>query len=280
MCTVWKKGNKLTSCPFKTRWEHSTATRKCHRILLGKRTPLHSPFTIDQGPDSVNRDVKLQKTDKLKTPFVQERCKLFLPHGKENLRSDIFFNAQGVSNFIILFQHPFTFSTECVCVYVSVSHNPLFFSSTTSPTPNLAYFAPLCFELMKMLHFWTAVLEKTLERPWDSKDIKPVDPKGNQPWIFIGRTDAKAESPTLWPSDAKSQLIGKDLDAGRDWGQKEKGTTEDEIVGWHHQLTGHEFEKTLGHSEGQGSLVCCSPWGHRVGHNWVIENNVLKNHTF
>ena len=92
-----------------------------------------------------------------------------------------------------------------------------------------------------MLHFWTVVLEKTLERPLDSKDIKPVDPKGNQPWIFIGRTDAKAESPILWPSDAKSQLIGKDLDAGKDWGQKEKGMTEDEMVEWNHWLNEHEF---------------------------------------
>ena len=95
------------------------------------------------------------------------------------------------------------------------------------------------------------------------KEIKPVNPKGNQPWIFIGRTDAEAEASILGPSDAKSQLIGKDLDAGKNWGQEEKKVTEDEMVGWHYQLNGHEFEQTPGDSEGQGSLVCCSPWGHK-----------------
>ena len=90
--------------------------------------------------------------------------------------------------------------------------------------------------------FWTAVLEKTLESPLDGEEIKPVNPKGNQPWIVIVRTDAEVEAPILWPPDAKSQLIGKDPDAGKDWGQEEKGTTEDEMVGWHHWLNGHEFE--------------------------------------
>ena len=93
----------------------------------------------------------------------------------------------------------------------------------------------------------------------DSKEIKPVEPKGNQPWIFIGRTDT--EAPILWPLAAKCQLIGKDPDAGKDGGQEEKGMTEDEIVGWHHWLNGHEFGQTQGDSEGQGSLACCSPWG-------------------
>ena len=105
------------------------------------------------------------------------------------------------------------------------------------------------------------MLEKTLESPLDSKEIKPVNPKGNQPWIVIGRTDA--EAPILWPPDVKSQLIGKDPDAEKDWSQEEKGTTEDEMVGWHHRLNGHEFEQTLGDSEGQESLVCCSPWGRK-----------------
>ena len=93
--------------------------------------------------------------------------------------------------------------------------------------------------------------------------MKPVNPKGNQPWIFIGKTDAGDEAPILWPPDAKSRLIGKDLDAGKDWRQKEKGTTENEMGGWHHWLNGHEFEQALGDGEGQGSLVCCSPWGHK-----------------
>ena len=108
--------------------------------------------------------------------------------------------------------------------------------------------------------FWTMVLEKTLESPVVFKEIKPVHPKGNQSWIFIGRTDAEAKTPILWPPDAKNWLIWKDPDAGKDWRQ-EKGMTEDEIVGWHHQLDGHEFEQALGVADGQGTLVCCSPWG-------------------
>ena len=90
--------------------------------------------------------------------------------------------------------------------------------------------------------FWTVVLEKTLESPLDCKEIQPVHPKGDQSWVFIGRTDAEVETPVLWPPDAKGWLIGKDPDAGEDWRQEEKGTTEDEMVGWHHQLNGHEFE--------------------------------------
>ena len=109
--------------------------------------------------------------------------------------------------------------------------------------------------------FWPVVLEKTLESPLDCKEIKPVNPKGNQPWIFIGKTDAGAEAPILWPPDVKSWLIGKDPDAEKDWGQEEKGVTEDEKIGWHHWLNGHEFEQAPGDDEGQGSLACCSPWG-------------------
>ena len=102
-------------------------------------------------------------------------------------------------------------------------------------------------------------LEKTLESPLDCKEIKPVDPKGNQSWIFVGRTDA--EAPILWPPNVKSWFIGKEPDAGKDWGQEVKWVTEDEMVGWRHQVNGHEFEQTLGDSEGQGSLACCSTWG-------------------
>ena len=109
--------------------------------------------------------------------------------------------------------------------------------------------------------FWTVVLEKTLESPLDCKEIQPVNPKGNQPWIFIGRTNVEAETPILWPPDAKNWLTGKDPDAGKDWRQKEKGTTKDEMVGWHHRLNGHEFEQALGVGDGQGSLGCCSPLG-------------------
>ena len=111
--------------------------------------------------------------------------------------------------------------------------------------------------------FWTVVLEKTLENPLDCKEIQPVHPKGDQSWVFIGRTDAEAETPILWPPDAKSWLIRKDPDAGRDWGQEKKGTTEDEMVGWHHQLNGHRFGWTPGVCDGQGGLVCCDSWGRK-----------------
>ena len=107
--------------------------------------------------------------------------------------------------------------------------------------------------------FWTVVLEKTLESPLDFREIKPVSPKENQSWIFIGRTDAKAEALVLWPPDAKSWLIWKDPDAGKDWRQEEKRKTEDEMIGWHHRLSGHEFEQAPVDGEGQGSLRCCDP---------------------
>ena len=101
------------------------------------------------------------------------------------------------------------------------------------------------------------------ESPLDSKEIKPVHPKGNQLWTFIGRTDSEAEAPVLWTPDAKIPLIWKDPDAGKDCGQEEEGVTEDEMFGWHHWLNGHEFEQAPGDGEGQGSLACCGPWGHR-----------------
>ena len=109
--------------------------------------------------------------------------------------------------------------------------------------------------------FWTVVLEKTLENHLDCKEIQPVHSKGDQSWVFFGRTVGKAESPIFWPPHTKSWLFGKDPDAGRDWGQEEKGATEDEMVGWHHRLNGREFEQAPGVGDGQGSLVCCSPLG-------------------
>ena len=108
-------------------------------------------------------------------------------------------------------------------------------------------------------YFWTLVLEKTLGSPLDCKEIKPINPQGDQSWIFIGRTDAEAETPILWPPDEKNWLIGKDPDGGRDWEQEEKGTTEDEMAGWNHWLDGHEFEQALGVGDWQGGLSCCSP---------------------
>ena len=107
------------------------------------------------------------------------------------------------------------------------------------------------------------MLEKTLESPLDCKEIQPVHSEGNQPWDFFGRNDAKAETPVLWPPHVKSCLIGKDSDAGRDSGQEEKGTTEDEMAGWHHRLDGHEFEKAPGVGDGQGGLACGSPRGRK-----------------
>ena len=122
--------------------------------------------------------------------------------------------------------------------------------------------------------FRIVVLEKTLESPLDSKKIKPVNPKGNHLWLFIGRTDAEAETPVLSPAGAKSWLIGKDPDAGQDWEQKEEGTTEDKMVGWHQWLNGLEFEQTPGDSEGQRSLACCSPSGCEGSDTtWRLNNN-------
>jgi len=121
--------------------------------------------------------------------------------------------------------------------------------------------------------FWTVVLEKALESPLDSK-INPVNPKGNQSWIFTGRTDAEAEAPIVWPLDAKRWLIGKDPDVGKYRRQEEKGATEHKMVGWHHQFNGQEFKQALGKGEGQGSLACWSPWGHKELDmtDWTIRN--------
>ena len=116
--------------------------------------------------------------------------------------------------------------------------------------------------VLKNWCLWTVVLEKTLDSPLDCREIKPVHPKGNKPWLFIWRTIAEAEAPILWPPYVKSWLPGKDPDARKERGQEKKVATEDEMVGWHHCLHGHEFEQTLGNREGQGGLACCSPWGH------------------
>ena len=129
--------------------------------------------------------------------------------------------------------------------------------------------------------FWAVVLEKTVENPLDCKEIKLVNPKENQPWIFIGRVDAEAEAPIFWPPDANSQLSGKGTHAGKDWRQMEKRATEVEMVGWHHQLNGHELGQTLEDSEGQRGLVCCSPWGHKESDmtSW-LNNNKWKPSTW
>ena len=132
------------------------------------------------------------------------------------------------------------------------------------------------------------LLEKTLESPLDCKEIQLVNPKGNWSWVFLGRTDVEAETPTVWPPDVKNWLIGKDPDAGKDWRQEEKETAEDEMVGWHHWLDGYEFEQAPGVGDGQGSLASCSPWGHKESDmteqlNWTescCEFIILKSHLF
>ena len=128
--------------------------------------------------------------------------------------------------------------------------------------------------------FWTVVLEKTLESPLDCKEIQPVHPKGNQSWVLIGRTDVEAETPILWPPDVKSWLIWKDSDAGKDWRQEEKGMTEDEMVGWHHQLDGHEFEwaPRVGWWTGRPGMVQ-SMGSQRVVHDWATELNRYADNT-
>ena len=131
--------------------------------------------------------------------------------------------------------------------------------------------------MLKNWCFWTVALEKTLGSPLDYKEIQPVHPKGDQSWVFIGRTDIEAETPVLWPPHAKSWLIGKDSDAGKDWGEVEKGTmTEDEMVGWHLRLNGHGFGWTLGVGHGQGGMACCSSRGRKESDmteqlNWTDE---------
>ena len=127
------------------------------------------------------------------------------------------------------------------------------------------------------------LLHVATKLPLDCKEIQPVHPKGDQPWDFFGRTDAKAETAVLWLPHAKSWLIGKDPDAGRDWGQEEKGMTEDEMAGWHHRLNGHEFEWTPGVGDGQGGLMCCDSWGRKESDtterlNWTELNPVSQNH--
>ena len=122
---------------------------------------------------------------------------------------------------------------------------------------------------------------RLLRVPMDCKEIQPVHSKGDQPWVFFGRNDAEAETPILWPPHAKNWLIGKDSDAGRDWGQEEKGTTEDEMAGWHHQLNGHESEWTPGDGDGQGGLACCDSWGHKESDtterlNWTELNALAR----
>ena len=125
--------------------------------------------------------------------------------------------------------------------------------------------------------FQTVVLEKILESPLDSKKIKPVNTKGNQPWILIWRTDAEAEAPIVWLPDEKSQLIRKDPNAGKDWRQEEKGMTEDEMVGWHHWFNRHKLGQTLGDGEGPGSLACCIPWSCKESNmTWQVNNNDFR----
>ena len=116
---------------------------------------------------------------------------------------------------------------------------------------------------LKNWYFWSVVLEKTLANPWDCKEIQLVHSEGDQPWDFFGRNDAKVETPVLWPPHAKSWVIGRDSDVGSDWGQEEKGTTEDEMAGWHHQCDGREFAWTPAVGDGQGGLTCCNSWGHK-----------------
>ena len=141
------------------------------------------------------------------------------------------------------------FKTQIMCVCVCISYS---FSSS-----HVWIWEPDNKEgwVLKNWCFWTVGLEKTLESPLNYNGIKPANPKGNQPWTFLERTDAEAEAPILWPSNVKSWLIRKDLDAGKDWGQEGKGVTKDEMVGWHHRLNGHKFEQSQGDSEGQRSLA-------------------------
>ena len=162
--------------------------------------------------------------------------------------------------------------------------------SNKSPYSQSYGFSNSCVRMWELNHkegwplknwcFWIVELEKTLESPLDSKEIKHINLQENQPWILIGRTDAEAETPALWSSDAiYSRLIGKVPNAGKDSGQKEKRASEDEMAGWHHQYNAHELRQTSGDGEGQRGLTCCSPWSCRVGYDWVTEQqHVHLNH--
>ena len=144
--------------------------------------------------------------------------------------------------------HKFDFSIILCVIFFNIQ-------SVRDPNLNDSYPKNWC--------FWTMMLEKTLESPLDCKEIQPVHPKGDLSSVFFGRNDVEAETPILWPPDVKSWLIGKDPDSGKDWGQEEKGKTEDEMVGWHHWLSGHGFGWTLGVDDGQRGLECCSSWGRK-----------------
>ena len=146
-----------------------------------------------------------------------------------------------------------------ICAFVFKMPVPSF--SLSSSFLKKASFTGIRLWVLKNWCFWTVMLEKTPESPLDCKEIQPIHSKGDQSWVFFGRYHAKAETPVLWPPHAKSWLIGKDSDAGRDWGQEEKGATEDEMTGWHHQLNGRESEWPLGDGDGQGGLACCDSWG-------------------
>ena len=162
-------------------------------------------------------------------------------------------------------------SSLCICSYITLHYS----SNILLQIEEVFAFSNFCLYIIwKLIHkegwasknwgFWIVVLEKTLESPLDCKEVQPVHPKGDHwSWVFIGRTDVEAETPKLWPPHAKSWLIGKDSDAGKDWGQEEKGMTEDEMVGWHHWLKGHGFGWTPGVGDGQGGLACCSSWGRK-----------------
>ena len=149
---------------------------------------------------------------------------------------------------------------EHIFIYLHAIASLVKYLCTSLPVSKCIF---LIVEYLKNWCSWTVVLEKTLESPLDCKEIQPVHSEGDGSRVFFGRNDAKAETPVLWPPHAKSWLIGKDSDAGRDCGQEEKGMTEDEMAGWHHQLDGREFEWTPGFGDGQGGLPCCNSWGCR-----------------
>ena len=170
-----------------------------------------------------------------------------------------------------------------LCIHLSVGQNigcVYFFTFKTNTAMNILMW-PLCdhrFLILVGIYIGikllgTVVLEKTLESPLDCKEIQPGYPKGDESWVFIGGTDVEAETPILWPPDAENWLIWKDPGAAKDWGQEEKGTTEDQMFGWHHWHNGREFGWTLGVGDGQGGLVLQFMGSQRVGHNWATELN-------
>ena len=211
---------------------------------------------------TVMEHISMSSTCQVKSPSVFPSFKVRSP--REKIMLGYFWNCKKFNMILYKSNMPLR------CHFIVLKFSKLCFFKAKFSSQSYGFFSSHVWmweldyeegQVPKNWCFWTVVLEKTLESPLDCKEIQPVHSEGDQPWDFFGRNEAKAETPVLWPPHAKSWLIGKDSDDGRDWGQEEKGTTEDEMVGWHHWLDGCESEWTPGVGDEQGGLACCDSWG-------------------